>query len=111
MSSNLEATFAENWVTLYPEIDLHSEYYFAKPRKFRWDFAHLESRIAIELQGGTYSKGRHTNGAALAREYEKLNIAAQKGWRVFFLDTNMVNDLGIYEAIASTIINTNAGLL
>ena len=103
MPSNLEIIFAENWVSLYPDIDLHSEYFFAKPRQFRFDFAHLETKIAIELQGGTYSSGRHTNGAALAKEYEKLNIATQKGWRIFFLDTNMVNDLELYDAIAHTI--------
>lgn len=105
MVSNLELIFAENWVSRYPEIDLHSEYHFAKPRRYRFDFCNIEARIAIECQGGTYSRGRHTRGSALAKEYEKLNLAAQLGWRIFFLDTNMVNDLEIYRAIAQTIKN------
>lgn len=101
--SRLELAFSRKWRSLYPDIPLESEVVFAKPRKFRFDFAHLETKIAIELQGGNFVRGRHTRGAALAKEYEKLNIAAENGWRMFFLDGNMVRKVGNYRAIANAI--------
>ena len=39
---------------------LVEEHYFNPARKWRFDFAHLESRVAIELEGGIWSGGRHT---------------------------------------------------
>lgn len=104
MSSELEITFANLWVAYYPEIDLHSEYRFAPPRRFRFDFAHLPSKIAIELQGGIFNANtRHINGAALLKEHEKLNLAASLGWRIFYVSTKTVNDIAIYEQIAQAI--------
>jgi very-short-patch-repair endonuclease len=104
MVSELEITFANLWVAYYPEIHLHSEHRFASPRRFRFDFAHLPSKIAIELQGGIFSPNtRHINGAALLKEHEKLNLAASLGWRIFYVSTVTVNDQYIYEQIAKVI--------
>lgn len=62
-----------------------AEYQFAHPRKWRFDFAWLEQRVALEIQGGLFVQGRHTRGAALLKEHEKLNTAAALGWRVLFV--------------------------
>jgi hypothetical protein len=61
-----------------------AEYRFAPPRRWRFDWAFLEQKLALEVQGGLFSNGRHVRGAALLREYEKLNAAAARGWRVMF---------------------------
>lgn len=45
-------------------------------------------RLAIEVQGGVFVRGRHTRGAALLKEWEKLNHAAMLGWRVMFVQPN-----------------------
>jgi hypothetical protein len=104
MASDLEITFANLWITYYPEIDLHSEWRFATPRRFRFDFAHLPSKVAIELQGGIFtSNTRHINGAALVKEHEKLNLAALYGWRLFYVSAKTVNDENIYRLIATAI--------
>lgn len=104
MTSDLEATFANIWVAYYPDIDLYSEYRFAKSRRFRFDFAHLESKVAIELQGGIFNPNtRHINGAALLKEHEKLNLAALHGWRLFYVSTKTVNNETIYKQIATAI--------
>ncbi len=67
------------------------EHVVAPPRKWRFDFAWPESgKIAAEVQGGTYSRGRHTRGEALEEEALKLSTAAVLGWRVLFLTTKMV---------------------
>jgi hypothetical protein len=92
-SSHLEQQFADLWLNLYPDIDLHSEYRFSPPRRYRWDFCHLESKIAIEIQGGVWmGKSGHSGGTGLVQDYEKLCLAAAKGWRVFLLADSMITD-------------------
>lgn len=41
--------------------------------------------VAVEVQGGIWTNGRHTRGAALVKEWQKLNTAAALGWRVLFV--------------------------
>lgn len=108
--SHLELEFGLVWVDEYPHIDLHAEYPFALPeRKFRFDFAHLPSQIAIEIQGGNYGGGRHVRPKSLEAEYEKLNIAADRGWRVFFLHSGNVGDRAELARIAQAIRRSDAG--
>lgn len=57
---------------------------FAPPRRWRLDVAWPDNRVALEIQGGIYVAGRHTRGAALEKEHEKLNALAAKGWRVLY---------------------------
>ena len=59
------------------------EYQFAKPRRWRFDFAWPAQRIALEVEGGAYTKGRHTRGAGFLRDMEKYNEAGARGYRVF----------------------------
>ena len=103
MTSHLEQQFASTWLELYPDLDLHSEYRFCSPRRFRFDFANLDSKVAIEVQGGIFSQGRHSRGSGLVKEYEKMNLAAGLGWRVFYLSTATIGDIEIYEQIYTAI--------
>ena len=58
------------------------EHQFEATRKWRFDYAFLEQRVAVEIQGGLFTGGRHTRGPALRDEYEKLREAAADGWLV-----------------------------
>jgi len=69
---------------------LEAEHKFHPERRFRFDFAHLPSRVAIEIEGGTWVGGRHTTGAGFLRDCEKYNEAALLGWRVVRLTTDQV---------------------
>ena len=62
-----------------------AEHRFDDKRKWRFDFAFPESKIALEVQGGLFSGGRHSRGPALLKEHEKLNAAACAGWRVLYV--------------------------
>ena len=108
MASELELTFYHLWDIHYPNIDLHAEHRFAKPRRFRFDLAHLPTKIAIEIQGAVWVNGRHTRGSGLLNEYTKMNLAAALGWRVFYLCANTVNDEAIYHQIATAIRETKS---
>lgn len=61
------------------------ELVFAPPRRWRFDIAWPDHKLAIEVQGGIFTGGRHTRGAALIKEHEKLNKSASMGWRVLFI--------------------------
>lgn len=60
------------------------EYKFHNIRRWRFDWAWLEQRVALEIQGGIFIMGRHSRGAALLKEWEKLNAAAIMGWRILY---------------------------
>lgn len=60
------------------------EYKFCPTRRWRFDFAFLDAQVALECQGGLFTNGRHSRGASLLKEHEKLNTAAAMGWRVLF---------------------------
>lgn len=42
------------------------------------------SKVALEVQGGIFIQGRHSRGAAMLNEWEKLNAAAELGWRIIY---------------------------
>jgi hypothetical protein len=65
-------------------IEPVAEYKFHDTRKWRFDFAWPDSKVALEVQGGIFSGGRHTRGPALLKEMEKLNMAARTGWKVLY---------------------------
>ena len=58
------------------------EFYFAKPRRWRFDFAWPAWLVAVECEGGVFSGGRHTRGRGFEADCAKYNEAALAGWRV-----------------------------
>lgn len=58
------------------------EYAFHPKRKWRFDFAFPLHRVAVEIDGGIWSQGRHTRGSGYLRDLVKFNTAALLGWRV-----------------------------
>lgn len=61
------------------------EHRFHLGRKWRFDIAWPDRFLAIEVQGGIWTRGRHTRGAAMLKEWEKLNTAASLGWRILYV--------------------------
>lgn len=59
------------------------EFRFHPTRKWRFDFAHEELKIAIEIEGAVWVRGRHTRGKGYLADMEKYNTAQSMGWRVF----------------------------
>ena len=79
--SSLEQKFALLWSSL-TKFKLEEEYKFHATRKWRSDFAHIASRVLIEIEGGVWSGGRHTRGLGYAKDCEKYNNAAYDDWAV-----------------------------
>ena len=58
------------------------EYRFHPRRRWRFDFAWPRHKIAVEVDGGIYTRGRHVRGSGFERDAEKRNAAVMAGWRV-----------------------------
>lgn len=71
-------------------INPEREYVFAAPRKWRADFAFVEEKIIVEIEGAVWSGGRHTRGTGFSSDCEKYNAAAILGYRVLRFTTDMV---------------------
>lgn len=66
------------------------EYQFNEKRKYRFDFAWPQLKVAVEIEGGAWSGGRHTRGAGFTHDCKKYNLAAASKWLVFRFTTEMV---------------------
>ena len=71
---------------------LESEYRFNSERRYRFDYCWPAAKIALEIEGGVWTGGRHTRGAGFVRDIEKYNSAALIGWRVFRVTPQMVKN-------------------
>jgi very-short-patch-repair endonuclease len=58
------------------------EHRFLHGRRFRFDFAWPDQKIALECEGGVWTGGRHTRGKGFLSDMEKYNHAASLGWLV-----------------------------
>lgn len=58
------------------------EHRFHAVRRWRFDYAWPEQRVALEVEGGVWTGGRHTRGAGFLGDVEKYNAAVLAGWRV-----------------------------
>jgi len=108
-------------LTVNSGIEWKQEHYFHPKRRWRFDFAHLKTQVAVEIEGGTWGKGvvcnwckqkvyyrtkagklilvreagRHNNPKGMAKDAEKYNAAQVLGWTVFRLTTDMVSSANI----------------
>ena len=75
------------------------EYQFKEGRKWRIDFAMPWKWIAIEIEGGIFSGGRHVRGKGFEADCEKYNALAEQGWRLFRFTPAMVKSGQAIEQI------------
>lgn len=83
--------FLAHWRTLaagQPEPVL--DYKFHPTRKWQIDCAFPDAKIGVEINGAVYTQGRHTRGAGVEGDYEKLNAAQSMGWKVFQFSTGQL---------------------
>lgn len=99
--SALAAKFLQLWLAL-GGAPLEQEYRFHPRRKWRLDFALPERKIAIELNGGVWVRGRHNRPAGYLADREKINAATALGWRVFELGTGQVTPENVEAIIVAS---------
>ena len=71
-----ESLFGGEWWTEWP---------FHPERKWRFDYARPDLKIAIEVDGGVFTGGRHSGGVGQVKDMEKCNNACSLGWLVYHI--------------------------
>lgn len=95
LSLELEFSDVPEW-----ERDFQERYAKSKrSKRYRGDFAHIPSRSIIEIQGGTYMRGRHVTGSGYERDARKYNLAMMSGWKVYLLTSTTATDAKWIEMI------------
>ena len=64
-------------------VECVKEYRFYKNRQWRFDYALPKYKIAIEVEGGVWTQGRHVRPVGFLGDMNKYNMATLMGWRLF----------------------------
>lgn len=74
-------------MTEVPGVEVVKEHIFHWTRKWRFDYAIPELKVAIEIDGAVWDYGRHNRPQGYINDMEKLNTAASMGWLVLRFTT------------------------
>ena len=70
------------FILIAMQIKYVKEHKFDAVRRFRFDFAIIEHKIAIEFEGVFSEMSRHTTYKGYTKDLTKYNLALINGWRV-----------------------------
>ena len=79
------------------------EYRFAPPRRWRFDLAWPDRKVAVEIEGVFYRggrKSRHQTGTGYAADLDKYNVATAEGWRLYRFTPKQSRSLTNIEMLA-----------
>lgn len=87
------------------------EYRFHPTRKWRFDAAFPNAKVALEIEGGVWQYGRHNRASGFLKDMEKYNEAAALGWRVIRTPWEWIEDGSIVPKILEAIKGSREGVL
>ena len=88
--SALEEVFARQLEE--KSIPFERELMLIPGRRFRFDFVFEYAKLVAEIEGGTWSGGRHTRGKGFEDDCIKYNLALEQGYRVLRFTSRLVKD-------------------
>ncbi len=68
------------------------EFKFDSQRRWRFDLCWPSLKLAAEVEGGTWTEGRHSRALGFAADCEKYNAAAILGYTVLRFTSQMVKN-------------------
>jgi len=78
---------------MFPDLpEPEREYRFDTNRRWRFDFAWPQYKLAVELEGGHRIRGRHNRGDGFQADCEKYNAAQLAGWIVLRYTSEHLRD-------------------
>lgn len=87
------------------KVECVKEFKFHPVRKWRFDYAVPEHKIALEVEGGVWTGGRHTSTKCFLGDIEKYNTATLMGWRVFRTTPDDLYKKKTLDLMKSAILN------
>lgn len=81
--------FAAHYVGLGPGI--RSRFKAANLRDWRFDFAWPDIMLAVEIEGGIYTNGRHVRPKGFEDDVRKYNRAVLLGWTLIRFTAGMID--------------------
>lgn len=69
-----------NYVKQELGLDMVTEFRFHPKRRWKFDYAIPNYKIAIEVEGGIWKYGRHNRASGFLLDIEKYNEASVAGW-------------------------------
>jgi hypothetical protein len=75
----------------------------ARLRDWRFDMAIPELKIAIEVEGGGWTGGRHTRGKGFSEDLRKYGEAMKLGWNIYRCDGALIDSGCALETIVCLI--------
>lgn len=76
-----------------------AEYRFHPERRWRFDFAWPDRRIALEVEGLTHNGGRHQRIKGYTQDLQKYNDAALRGWMLIRVTPAMIRGFSAIEVV------------
>ncbi|HEY0983542.1 DUF559 domain-containing protein [Schlesneria sp.] len=86
-----EGQFLKLWQAFASDKPLpERQYVFHATRKWRFDFAWPQFKVAVEIDGGVFQRKAtgHRSMDGVVKQMEKLNIAQIAGWKVLRFHPN-----------------------
>src|SRR4051812_33587333 len=86
-----EGHFLRLWRMLAPDKpEPVRQHMFCSTRKWRFDFAWIELKVAVEFDGGIYQANAtgHRSISGIVNSMEKQNMAQVMGWKVLRFHAN-----------------------
>jgi len=87
------------------------EYFFHLTRRFRFDFAWPDQKIAVEIEGLTRDGGRHQRRAGYTGDCMKYNLAVMMGWQVLRYTPEMVKAGTAIDQVRGLLASANKGMI
>ena len=79
------------------------EYRFHPVRRWRFDYAVPSAKVALEVEGGVWTGGRHTRGQGFLGDMEKYNTATLMGWKVLRTTPKELNTAATVKMLAAAL--------
>lgn len=75
------------------------EFRFHPTRKHRMDWAWPDAKLAVEVEGGVWVRGKHGRGSGIVKDMEKSTLAAEEGWRIIRVQPSTLVSIATADSI------------
>lgn len=75
------------------------DYRFESSKRWRFDFAWVQAKVALEVEAGLWTGGRHPRPAGFIQDLEKYHTALFHGWQVFRVHRGLLQEPAFWQQL------------